>query len=429
MPKHSVGGDDSRRKRKAPFQVRPSPWARALKTVRNDATACHLLMRIKFWWTERKQVGLWRDDGRWIAFTTDQWVTDSGLTLKQHKRSMRVLIDLKLIEVRHDKVSQRQQFFTAFVRMPDAVVRLIDVGTDAGPIGTTSEIDSGPIGTAYPSHSGPIGTESAVHSGPIGTSTIGSEDNIGIDDDNGYAIADAIAAKAPPEHREEAEGAGEIVSLGYDLFEEGSGPDFFPTGVAAGSRALALLDDSRDCGLSPERVEWVARTLQPQPSYSRKGEFQREWIAERFADPKEALAALRATAVLPPDLAWMLAHVVRGERPVRWGPKEFGQAETLMDRLGRDTSAALMVCAVLWDDFVAMVNGKQKYTPGLGGYPELGALVKYAQAASGFLAATKRVLRERIESQQRTPSGKKPWWEESPKPEERKVTSGARMDF
>jgi hypothetical protein len=29
----------------------------------------------------------------------------------------------------------------------------------------------------------------------------------------------------------------------------------------------------------------------------------------------------------------------------------------------------------------------------------------------------------------RTPWGKKPWWEESPKPEERKVTSGARLDF
>jgi hypothetical protein len=97
----------------------------------------------------------------------------------------------------------------------------------------------------------------------------------------------------------------------------------------------------------------------------------------------------------------MVAHAAHGERPARWatGGKQFGQAKALVDALGSHAAPAATACVLLWPDFVAFVNGKQKYTVGLGGHPEIGAVLQHAQAASGFLTAMRRALEGEINHQ------------------------------
>jgi hypothetical protein len=276
---------------KGKFNVGTSPMAEIMRLLGHDAPVAVLAYRIRFWWVERPRVGLHRDGHRWIAFTVDQWLTNSGLTRKQFKRAMALLVRHGLVVTRPDKVSPRQQFFTTFVRPIHPVLT-----------GTTADGDSVPMRTASVGDSVPTGTAFEGHSVPMGSPTMEIEKGMEIEEDMEDAPAVAVAAEGLPLSQE----GREIAIRKTDLLPA-------ETSLDDEARAVVAALDSRD--------------------------------------PRHVLGALEATAALQPHQAWALAYAVRREPFCRWIGPEWGLAKTLKDAWGDHAATVILLTVVRWDLF------------------------------------------------------------------------------
>jgi hypothetical protein len=324
-----------------------SPWALEHPVARftkltQSLTAGMLLAQIVFWHLPGKtgksklrvgvKKGYW-----WVAKTREEWMKETGLTLKQYKSAIRLLVSKNLVVVQ-----QMPWIDENLRRLNVSHIRLLD----------KSLLDSsGPKGTAQ---SGPKGT---TQSGPIGTTLYNIENNR----ENNRELAQAPAER---DGETETGGGGDEGEGGVE--EGGSVEEVEEVGTVAHMDHIL----SEVAGFGSCMVEPDSATIDAEP------DMRAEDILKRGRQPSDRAAL--------PALWLRVVHESFGGFQKPLTAKERGQLTHLSKALGDRTRAVIEGTVDKWGKFAARVE----YERGTSSpnTPTIGFLLKHFDVAVDLLA-------------------------------------------